>query len=274
MAELEYKLTNDTLFKMLFVKYPDLLKRLVVKVLGLAVDAITEFVITNPEIPPQNVGEKFCRLDINMTVNGERVNLEVQVKNGGDYPERSLYYWARMYSSALPSGGNYSTLPRTVQINIVDFSLFYDTKGFHSEFRSLEVTRHTALTDKMSLHYFELPKLPEITEIGADDEIALWLSAINAETEEQLSTIKAKGGIIMEQLVDAYHSVAESNELREVMRLRERARLDEASALANAARKATREIILNMHKESFSITDIVKATKLTEQDVKDILDVL
>jgi len=29
MNELKYKFTNDTLFKMLFVKYPELLKKLV-----------------------------------------------------------------------------------------------------------------------------------------------------------------------------------------------------------------------------------------------------
>lgn len=32
-----------------------------------------KFVIRNPEMPPKNLGDKFCRLDINMTVNGQRV---------------------------------------------------------------------------------------------------------------------------------------------------------------------------------------------------------
>jgi len=168
----------------------------------------------------------------------------VMVCNEGDYPARSLYYWARMYSSTLLAGGNYSALPRTVQINIIEFPLFDDTQDFHSEFRPLEVTRHTALTDKMSLHYFELPKLPNIAEIDADDEVGLWLSAINADTEEQLSTIKARGGKIMEQLVDAYHSVAKSNEFKEMKRLWERARLDEAAALANAKHAGVQEGIL------------------------------
>jgi hypothetical protein len=38
---------------MIFVKYPDLLKRLVAAVLGIAVDSISEFKIMNPEIPPE-----------------------------------------------------------------------------------------------------------------------------------------------------------------------------------------------------------------------------
>ncbi|MCL1792534.1 MAG: hypothetical protein FWG34_01555 [Oscillospiraceae bacterium] len=35
MAKLKYTLKNDILFKMLFVKYPDLLKRLIAELLGI-----------------------------------------------------------------------------------------------------------------------------------------------------------------------------------------------------------------------------------------------
>jgi len=274
MAKLRYKLTNDTLFKMLFVKYPELLKRLVAKILGIPIDGIAEFKITNPEMPPSDdVDDKFCRLDINMEVNGELVNLEVQVKDENDYPERSLYYWARSYSNALQAAQKYSDLPRTILINIIGFKLFEDVKDVHSEFRPMEVNRHTLLTDKMSLHYFELPKLPKIENIDANDEVELWLAAINAKTEEQLSTIKTIGGEPMEQLIDAYHDVVTLPEFREKVRQRERARHNEASALANAELKARQKIVKNMYKMGLGIADIAKATELSEKDVKDILGV-
>ena len=77
MTELKYKFTYDTLFKLLFVKYPDLLKRLVAAVLGITVDSITEFIITNPDIPPEAIGDKFCKLEISMIVNAQRANLVV-----------------------------------------------------------------------------------------------------------------------------------------------------------------------------------------------------
>ncbi|MCL2165262.1 MAG: Rpn family recombination-promoting nuclease/putative transposase [Oscillospiraceae bacterium] len=96
MAELKYKFTYDTLFKLMFVKYPDLLERLVAAILRISLDRISEFKITNPDIPPEAIGNKFCRLDISMVVNNQRANLEVQVDDEGDYPERSLYYWARL----------------------------------------------------------------------------------------------------------------------------------------------------------------------------------
>ena len=40
MARLEYTFKTDTLFKMLFVKYPELLKRLVSELLGIRFESI------------------------------------------------------------------------------------------------------------------------------------------------------------------------------------------------------------------------------------------
>jgi predicted transposase/invertase (TIGR01784 family) len=233
VTKLEYKFTNDVLFKMLFVKYPELLKRLVAEMLGVPLGSIGEFVITNPDIPPEVAGEKFCRLDISMTVDGRRVDLEVQVADEGDYPERTLYYWAREYSSALGEGGEYSDLPPTIVISILAFKQF-DCAEFHSEYRVLEVKRHAPLTDRLVLQFYELPKIPE--EISADDELELWLTLFNAKTEEDLAKLEAMGVPVMKQAIGAYRQVTATEEFREMERLRSRARHNEASALGHARR--------------------------------------
>jgi len=161
MKKLEYTLKNDMLFKTLFVKYPDLLESLVAGLLGIPQGSITEFIITNTELPSEALGDKFCRLDINMVVNGQKVDLEVQVADQGNFRERALYYWSLGYCSSLEEGHDYLELPQVVVIGILAFSLF-GCKEYHSEFRPLEVSRHEVLTDKQCLHFFELPKLPGI----------------------------------------------------------------------------------------------------------------
>lgn len=70
MKKLQYTFKTDTLFKMLFVKHEDLLQKLVAALLGISVDDIQQFDIQNPDISPENLKDKFCRLDINMIVNG------------------------------------------------------------------------------------------------------------------------------------------------------------------------------------------------------------
>ena len=181
MRKLAYTFKTDTLFKMLFVQYPELLKKLVADLLGIPLEGIGQFVIRNPEMPPENLGDKFCRLDINMTVNGQRVDLEVQVCNEGDYSERVMYYWAREFSSALPAGQDYSALPRTIVISIIDFPLF-ECEEYHSFFQLLEITRHTLLSDKMGFYFYELPKLP--VDVSEDNMLLLWLSLFKAERKK------------------------------------------------------------------------------------------
>ncbi|MCL2721690.1 MAG: Rpn family recombination-promoting nuclease/putative transposase, partial [Treponema sp.] len=132
MAKLKYKLTNDILFKMLFVRNPDLLKRLTAAFLRVPITEINEFTVTNPEMPPEAIGEKFCRLDIKMLVNGQILDLEIQVADEKDYRERSLFHWARAFSSALDRGKGYRSLPKTIVVSILAFPLF-ECEVFHSE---------------------------------------------------------------------------------------------------------------------------------------------
>ncbi len=59
MPKLKYTFKHDTLFKMVFVKHPDLLKRLVAELLAIQFESIKDFAIRNPEMPPESIGDKF-----------------------------------------------------------------------------------------------------------------------------------------------------------------------------------------------------------------------
>jgi predicted transposase/invertase (TIGR01784 family) len=238
MIKLKYTFKTDMLFKMLFVKYPDLLKKLVAELLGIPLESIEEFDVRNPEIPPDMIGDKSCRLDINMTVNGQRVDLEVQVGNEGNYPERAMFNWAREYSTALPAGQDYSLLPRTIVISIINFKLF-ECAEYHSKFLLLEAVRHVLLSDKMVFHFYELPKLP--ASIRKSNMLLLWLALFKADTEEELEKIKAMGVPVMDQAISAYYTITASSEFRERERLYEKARHDEAQSMRHARLEGIKE---------------------------------
>ena len=267
MSKLQYTFKTDTLFKMLFVKYPELLKTLVAELLGIPLGSIEGFEIRNPEMPPESLGDKFCRLDINMTVNDQRVDLEIQISDEGDYPERSMFYWAREFSTALPAGQSYSMLPRTIIISIIGFELF-DCEGFHSEFAALEVTRHALLSDKMWYHFFELPKLP--ANISANNMLLLWLSLFKASSEEELTKIKAMEVPVMDQAINAYYTITASSEFKEKERLRAKARHDEAQALYNAETAKALAIAKNMLNRNRPIDEIIEDTGLTREEVENL----
>ena len=264
MTKLEYTFKSDVLFKMLFVKYPHLLKRLVSVLLGIRPESIEHFETINTEMPPEEIGKKFCRLDINMIVDGKRVNLEIQVEDEGNYPERSLFHWARDYSSALPSGKNYSSLPKTIVSSILGFILF-DCDEVHSEFQPLEVNRYTPLTDKMSLHYFELPKLPKVDYINPNSEKDLWLALFNAETEEELIKIEGLGVPVMNEALKAYRHVSTTDEFKYLEKLRAKTRHDEAQALFNAERRGESR---SDEKWQEAISDILSNKGVGEEQIR------
>lgn len=277
MGKLRYTFKTDTLFKMLFVKHRDLLKHLVAALLRIPLESIEQFEVRNPEMPPEIMGDKFCRLDINMIVNGQRIDLEIQVANQGYYTERVMLYWAREFSTALPAGQSYDLLPRTLIISIIDFRLF-DCEEYHSFFQPLEVNRRTLLSDKMGFHFFELRKLPE--EIGDKDALLLWLSLFKAETEEDLEKIKGMEVPAMEQAINAYYSITASPEFHEIERLREKARHDEAQALRHAVqqgiqqgmqqgmRQGKLETAQNLIKMGIPLHQVAAATGLAQTEIE------
>jgi hypothetical protein len=79
----------------------------------------------------------------------------------------------------------------------------------------------------MSLHFFELRKLPEI--VNEENKLELWLNLFRAETEEELTVIKAMEVPEMEQAINAYRKITATAEFRELERMRSYARHSEAS---------------------------------------------
>ncbi|MDR0963684.1 MAG: Rpn family recombination-promoting nuclease/putative transposase [Clostridium sp.] len=142
------------------------------------------------------------------------------------------------------------------------FQLF-DCTEFHSEFRPLEVNRHTALTDKQVLHYYELPKLPDL--IDGDDELKFWLALFKAKTEEDLNRILKMEVPIMNDAIDAYRTVSASQELYEIERFRDRTRRNEASALAYAREKAAAEATAAA--EAKAAAKAAKATEVFKREM-------
>jgi predicted transposase/invertase (TIGR01784 family) len=286
MKTLEYNLKNDLLFKMLFQKSEEGLKCLIAGCLEIPPESITNLRIQNPEKYGEHLADKFCRLDINMLVDGRLVDLEMQVRDGKDYPERSLFYWARDYSSALSASEDYLALPRTYVVSIINFDLFPDYGGYRSRFMALEIDRHALLTDRFNLHYYDLRKLRK--DLKDCNMLERWLSLIAAETEERLTEIQKLGDKDMNQAIETYHSITASEEFRQAARMRQKTLANEKSALNQAKREGRQEglqegiqegqyqekrnIAKNMLAVGTPIDQIAMMTGLSQKDIESLKD--
>ena len=130
---------------------------------------------------------KLCRLDIRVETEKRKFNIEMQARRQGFSSEMILFYWSKVYTGDFKEGGFYETLDRTLSVNVLNFS-FLECEEYHTSFSIRDDREYKQLTDKLSIHLFELPKVPK--ELKADDDRQMWMRLIMADTEEVLAMIK------------------------------------------------------------------------------------
>ena len=195
-------------------------------------ESIKEITISNPELPPETVASKFSRLDLSLNVDDKLVNVEIQVKTDTDYRDRTLFYWAKLYTSELKSGEDYAALKQTITINIINFNMF-EGDDYHTEVAAMIKGRNEVFSDKFSMHFFELKKISKNPKTSREQ----WLQFINADSEEDFEMVEATSMPIIQKAVKVIYDMSEDTKIRELARLREKALHDEASAINDATKK-------------------------------------
>ena len=107
----------------------------------------------------------------------------------------------------------------------------------------LEINRHELLSDKMTIHLFELNKIP--ANINEENMLLLWLSLFKADTVEELEKIEVMEVPVMNQAINAYYNITAESEFREKARLWEKARHNEAPLYAMQGKKVNSRNVKN-----------------------------
>ena len=121
-------------------------------------DRIVDVHYENTELIKDELKGKTSRLDVLVyTSSGERINVEIKLINQHDMPNRTLYYWAKLYSSPLRAGQNYSQLTSTIMVSILNYPLFpHETDSFHNVFHLLEDTEKFLWSPQIEFHSLDL----------------------------------------------------------------------------------------------------------------------
>lgn len=128
----------------------------------------------NPEYNPLTKDGKLAILDIKASVDDKTfVNIELQVSRQNYMPKRSMFYISRMFSEQMVKGQDYETLKPVIGINLLDFILFDDIDAWHNVARFRLDDTDKILTDCMSLHFLELPKL-KYSDIKKVKKLEAW----------------------------------------------------------------------------------------------------
>ncbi len=220
-GKVSYRLTNDYLFHAVLQKNNRVLRALLCSLLRLKQEDILSVLITNPIEFGESVESKNFLLDIRILMNDNTlVNLEMQVANEGNWPERSLSYLCRSFDN-LNAGMHYAELKPAIHISILDFILFPDIPEFYSSYFLMNKENHTVYSDKLCLSVLNLPQIHLATEIDKAYHLDYWAALFRATTWEEIKMIASENDMIQEAAETMYR-LSQNEKVRLQCEARER----------------------------------------------------
>jgi predicted transposase/invertase (TIGR01784 family) len=225
---------NDYVFKRLFADAPGLLVALINAVRDRA-PPITAVEVKNPSIDPAELRGKYIILDLlAVDAAGGHYNIEMQVRRFAAWSARSTYYLARLLSTQLVPGDDYTELRPVIGIHLLDFDLFRAPEHGHQAHWCFEMrdadTPSVTLGHELQLHLIELRKADRLRLAPAP--LAAWITLFEHWQEDDT----------MSQLTDepvraAFNKLkhlSADTEARRLAFVRERALRDELTLLKEA----------------------------------------
>ena len=278
-------LTNDFVFKKVFGKKGNesILKDLLEAILKIKIKKIE--LQTEVELERELIDDKTGVLDIEATIDDNTIiDIEMQMRNQYNMKERSLFYWAGLYYTALKKKGEYKENKRVITINIVNFDMFKEGP-YHEKIELRREYKNILLTNKLEIHFIQLSKFLKEGQEEKDKKMWQWLTFICNKNRKEVERVMKENKEI-EKANEELEYLTGDDAVRRIAFLREKAERDYITNMSGA-RKAglemgreegrkegekekTKEIAKEMLAKGIEIELIKEITKLTEEELENI----
>lgn len=257
-----YGMTNDYMFRAVLQSNDKVLQGLICSLLHLSKREITSIEITNPVILGKSVEDKEFRLDINVLLNNNTViNLEMQVANEMNWPNRSILYLCRSFDNP-KHGQDYRETMSAIHIGFLDFTLFKEYPEFYSTYKLINVKNHHIYSNNFILNVVNLSRIDLATKEDRAYGIDHWAALFKAKTWEELKMIAEKDKDI-EEAARSLFQFCTDEQVRKLCRDREEYYQD----LRNYEREIERMKKVIAEKEvEMDIALLEKDTAILEKD--------
>ncbi|MDR0339191.1 MAG: Rpn family recombination-promoting nuclease/putative transposase, partial [Desulfovibrio sp.] len=162
----------------------------------------------------------------------------------------------------------YKAVNRVISVLITDFTLFRETRDYHTPFKLRSEDGSIVLTDALEFHILELSKIP-VTQDGR--KVWPWLKFLASGTKEEFAMLERTYVELQKPVarlmeMSADEIIRRQKESWDKARRDEEARMELAEARGEARGKA--EIAANMRKEGLPVSVIAKVSGLTVAEIE------
>ena len=181
-----YTFLNDYMFRVILQKHKNVLRSVVCACLKLKAEEVQDIVVQNPIELGEAIDDKTFIWDIHVLLNNNMIiNLEMQVLDLKDWPERSLSYLARSYDNVV-KGDEYINVKPVYHIGFLNYTLFPEYPEFFAKYRMMNIKNHNVYTTKFNLYVVDLTQIELATQEDVDTGLVYWTQVFKAKTWEEL----------------------------------------------------------------------------------------
>ncbi|UTC97638.1 PD-(D/E)XK nuclease family transposase [Treponema denticola] len=207
-------LRNDYAFKRVFgvEENKDVLQDLLKCILDIQPEDIAGLELLDKELHKDLISDKTGVLDVKLCLkNNTIIDIEIQNRWNSEFVQRTIFYWAKMYTENLKTSEVYTKLPKCITINIVGEG--FDLNNLiHSEYNVIEKHINDRLSDELEIHFLNLAKVKEQQESFEQDEkkkkLYNWLKFIKTDNPE-----------VRKMLAESSEMMAKANETINIMEM-------------------------------------------------------
>ena len=192
IGNIDYPFTNDFMFHVVFEECDKhVLKKLLCSLLHMESEEIVSIRIENPIDYGKSITDKKVILDLKLLLNDNAiVNIEMQVLDEKDWPERSLIYLCRSYDN-IRKGHEYDSVLSAHHVSILDYDLFDEEPEFYSTHHLRNDKSGRLYTGNFSISVLNLRRIDLATEEDKKWSLDRWAALFKATTWEDLRMIAA-----------------------------------------------------------------------------------
>ena len=273
-------LKSDWVFKRIFGKEgnEDILADLLSAILDIEIKKIE---LKNTELLKNKEEQKKSILDIKAILNDNTImDIELQIRDENNITERGIQYLTKLYSEQLENGEKYTDTKKAIVIILLDFN-YYKVNTYHSiahlkfepcndnTYIKLYDEEESTMTDKLEIHVIELPKFLK-HKSKEESKLAEWLMLLSGKGE-LIEMALSKNAKKIKKAYEELEYLSQDKAAREEYDAYQRAIIDEKMKIQYAEEKGIEkgktEISKEMLKSKVPINEIMKYTKLTEEEL-------
>jgi predicted transposase/invertase (TIGR01784 family) len=262
---------SDPIFKMIFgdPENKTALIGLLREIIDIPEEEYAHIEIIDPNLRVNKSYGKSGILDIKLTTkNGQRINIEIQIRKASDLKQRILFYASKMIAEQLTEGEKYDKMRRVISIMIcTDHNLIEDSKEYHNRYFLYDKNTNSTFTDLLEIDILEFKKVPEKDK----SNLATWLRFLNTDDKEELDKMAVRN-VAFESAVCKYKQLTTDERIRMIAENEEKAWKDRQAELDYAMNEGRYnqkiEIAKNLLDMFIPVDQIKKATGLSKEEIE------